>query len=107
MNESSDIKRLLKRYGYTVRELPACDTWQDLLDMSKGKVFLDMLSGWQIRNGERRRDRLDREHLYLPGSFNYEEIEQQLKQLTDALGSAGADGRRNWHARRESCEELR
>ncbi len=30
--------------------------------------------------------RLNREHLYLPGSFNYEEIEQQLKQLTDALG---------------------
>ena len=31
LDESSDIKRLLRRYGYTVRELPACETWQDLL----------------------------------------------------------------------------
>lgn len=30
--------------------------------------------------------RLGREHLYLPGSFSYEEIENQLKQLTDMLG---------------------
>ena len=39
LNESSDIKRLLKRYGYTVRELPTCDTWQDLLDMNKVRYF--------------------------------------------------------------------
>ena len=85
LNESSDIKRLLKRYGYTVRELPTCDTWQDLLDMSKGKVFLDIYPAGKY-GMETQARRLNREHLYLPGSFNYEEIEQQLKQLTDALG---------------------
>ena len=85
LNERSDIKRLLKRYGYTVRELPTCDTWQDLLDMSKGKVFLDIYPAGKY-GMETQARRLIREHLYLPGSFNYEEIEQQLKQLTDALG---------------------
>ena len=85
LNESSDIKRLLKRYGYTVRELPTCDTWQDLLDMSKGKVFLDIYPAGKY-GMETQARRMNREHLYLPGSFNYEEIEQQLKQLTDALG---------------------
>lgn len=41
LNESSDIKRLLKRYGYTMRELPACNTWQELLEMSKGRLFIN------------------------------------------------------------------
>ncbi len=30
--------------------------------------------------------RLGRKSLYLPGSFDYDEIRKQLKQLTDALG---------------------
>ena len=53
--------------------------------MSKGKVFLDIYPAGKY-GMETQARRLNREHLYLPGSFNYEEIEQQLKQLTDALG---------------------
>ena len=83
LDESSDIKRILKRYGYTVRELQACDTWQDLLDMSKGRVFLNIYPAGKY-GMETQARRLNREHLYLPASFDYEEIEQQLKKLTDA-----------------------
>ena len=85
LNESSDIKRLLKRYGYTVRELAACNTWQELLEMSKGCLFINCYPAGKY-GMEAQARRLDREHLYLPGSFSYEEIERQLKQLTDALG---------------------
>ena len=104
LDESSDIKRLLRRYSYTVRELPACETWQDLLDMSKGRLFLDIYPAGKY-GMETQARRLHRAHLYLPGSFDYEEIEQQLKQLTDALGIPELS-REKLDVERSACEEV-
>lgn len=104
LDESSDIKRLLKRYEYTVRELPACKTWQDLLDMSKGSLFIDCYPAGKY-GMEAQAERLGREHLYLPGSFDYDEIEKQLKQLTDALGLPELTEDELAHER-ENCEEV-
>ena len=103
LDESSDIKRLLKKYDYTVRELPACQTWQELLDMSKGRLFIDCYPAGKYGMEVQAR-RLGREHLYLPGSFDYEEIEQQLKQLTDALGLPELT-EDELKREREACEE--
>ena len=69
LDESSDIRRLLKRYEYTVKELPACKTWQDLLDMSKGSLFIDCYPAGKY-GMEAQAERLGRKHLYLPGSFD-------------------------------------
>ena len=103
LDESSDIKRLLKKYDYTVRELPACQTWQELLDMSKGRLFIDCYPAGKY-GMEAQARRLGREHLYLPGSFDYEEIERQLKQLTDALGLPELT-EDELKREREACEE--
>ena len=84
LDESSDIKRLLRRYGYTVRELPTCETWQDLLDMSKGRLFLDIYPAGKY-GMETQARRLAREHLYLPGSFDYREIKEELRKLLQEL----------------------
>ena len=103
LDESSDIRRLLKKYNYTVRELPTCKTWQELLDMSKGSLFLDVYPAGKY-GMETQARRLEREHLYLPGSFDYEEIEGQLKQLTDALGLPELT-REELDAERTACEK--
>ena len=103
LDESSDIKRLLKRYGYRVRELPACNTWQELLEMSRGQLFLNCYPAGKY-GMEAQAKRLGREHLYLPGSFNYEEIERQLKQLTDMLGLPELTEEELAHER-AACEE--
>ena len=103
LDESSDIKRLLKKYDYTVQELPACQTWQELLDMGKGRLFIDCYPAGKY-GMEAQARRLDREHLYLPGSFDYEEIERQLKQLTDALGLPELT-EDELKREREACEE--
>lgn len=84
LDENSDIKRLLKRYGYQVRELPSCARWQDLLDMGKSQLFINCYPAGKYGMEEQAK-RLGREHLYLPGSFSYDEIESQLRALTDAL----------------------
>ena len=94
LNESSDIKRLLKRYGYTVRELPTCDTWQDLLDMSKGKVFLDIYPAGKY-GMETQARRLNREHLYLPGSFDYEEIKEEIRTFAEAVKNSVSNVEKN------------
>lgn len=103
LDESSDIKRLLKRYGYRVRELPACNTWQELLEMSRGRLFLNCYPAGKY-GMEAQAKRLGREHLYLPGSFSYEEIENQLKQLTDMLGLPELTEEELVHER-AACEE--
>ncbi len=103
LDESSDIKRLLKKYDYTVRELPACQNWQELLDMSKGRLFIDCYPAGKY-GMEAQARRLGREHLYLPGSFDYDEIEWQLKQLTDALGLPELT-EDEMKREREACEE--
>lgn len=103
LDESSDIKRLLKRYEYTVQELPACKTWQDLLDMSKGSLFIDCYPAGKY-GMETQAERLGRKRLYLPGSFDYDEIERQLKQLTDVLGLPELTENELAHER-ENCEE--
>ena len=103
LDESSDIRRLLKRYEYNVKELPACKTWQDLLDMSKGSLFIDCYPAGKY-GMEAQAERLGRKHLYLPGSFDYDEIEKQLKQLTDILGLPELTGE-ELVCERESCEE--
>ena len=103
LDENSDIKRLLKKYDYTVRELPACQSWQELLDMSKGRLFIDCYPAGKYGTEAQAR-RLGREHLYLPGSFDYDEIEWQLKQLTDALGLPELT-EDEMKREREACEE--
>ena len=103
LDESSDIKRLLKKYDYTVRELPACQNWQELLDMSKGRLFIDCYPAGKYGTEAQARH-LGREHLYLPGSFDYDEIEWQLKQLTDALGLPELT-EDEMKREREACEE--
>ncbi len=85
LNESCDIKRLLRRYDYKVLELPGCRTWQELLDMGRGSLFINCYPAGKY-GMEAQARRLGRRHLYMPGSFDYNEIKRQLKELTDILG---------------------
>ena len=103
LDESSDIKRLLKKYNYRIFELPKCKNWQDMMEMSKGKLFINCYPAGKY-GMETQARRLGRECLYLPGSFDYDEIEEQLKKLTDTLGlpELTEDERKQ---ERQSCEQ--
>ena len=103
LDESSDIKRLLKKYNYRIFELPKCKNWQDIMEMSKGKLFINCYPAGKY-GMETQARRLGRECLYLPGSFDYDEREQQLKKLTDTLGlpELTEDERKQ---ERQSCEQ--
>ncbi len=103
LDESSDIKRLLKRYDYKVLELPGCKNWQELLDMGKGSLFIDCYPAGKY-GMEAQAKRLGRKSLYIPGSFDYDEIERQLNALTDALGLPHLT-KDELARKRQSCED--
>lgn len=103
LDESSDIRRLMDRYGYTLRELPACHTWEDYLKLSEGSVFLDIYPAGKY-GMEMQARRLGREHLYLPGNFDYEETAKQLQQLLQTLGLPELT-EDELAAERNACEE--
>ncbi len=104
LDESSDIKRLLKRYDYKVLELPGCKNWQELLDMGKGSLFIDCYPAGKY-GMEAQARRLGRKSLYMPGSFDYDEIEGQLNALTDILGLPPLT-KDELTRERQSCEDV-
>ena len=85
LDEKCDIRRILKQYDYEIQELPSCKTWKDYERMSEGNIFVTVYPPGKY-GGEMLAERLHRKHLYLPGSFDYEEIRRQLQKLTETLG---------------------
>ncbi len=103
LDEESDMKRLLGKYNIPVRELPGSKKWQELLDMGKSSLFLNIYPAGKYGMQEQAK-RLKRKGMYLPASFDYEEIEDQLKKMTDALGLPQLS-RQELDAERFCCED--
>ena len=84
LDESCDIKRLLKSAGYILRELPACKNWKEYQKLGTGKFFVSCYPPAKY-GAEMLAERLNRKNLYLPGSFDYKEIKEELRQLIQTL----------------------
>ena len=72
LDKNSDIKRLLKNKGYTLREIPACKNWEEYQCLGAGEFFISCYPPAKY-GAEMLAERLNRKHLYLPGSFDYRE----------------------------------
>ena len=84
LDETSDIRRLLKAFGYTLRELPACIDWAEYQELGRGHLFISCYPPARY-GAELLAERMNRKHLYLPGSFDYEEIKVELRKLVQSL----------------------
>ena len=84
LDESSDIKRLLKSTGHTLRELPACKTWEEYQQLGAAETFISCYPPAKY-GADMLAERLNRTHLYLPGSFDYEEIKEEIRSLIKEL----------------------
>ena len=84
LDKNSDIKRLLKNKGYTLREIPACKNWEEYQCLGAGEFFISCYPPAKY-GAEMLAERLNRKHLYLPGSFDYEEIQEQEEKLLGML----------------------
>ena len=107
--ESSELLKFLRSNGFTVRDITYCQSYEDYKRMAACEYFiayhvvakaaLEALAG-----------RLNRKFLYLPLSYNFEEIAQNYKLLAGMLEVPDADFSAEIleaeQALHETCEKL-
>lgn len=85
LDEGSDICRILKKNEILLREIPTCETWEDYQNLGEGSLILNCYPAGKF-GAEKQAERLRRPFLYLPGSFDYGEIQEQEEKLLGMLG---------------------
>ena len=85
LEKNADLKRIVRAHQEIFRELPGCKSWEDYLALSEGKLFISSYPPSKY-GAEALSERLKRPYLYLPGSFDYEEITAQLENFCQAMG---------------------
>lgn len=84
LDKTSDIRRISEQNGFALRETAACETWEEYQKLGEGSLIIDCYPAGKF-GVQQQAERLGRPFLYLPGSFDYEEIQEQERQLVSAL----------------------
>ena len=84
LDEDADIRRMLEHNGLKLRETAACETWEEYQKLGEGSLIIDCYPAGKF-GVQQQAERLGRPFLYLPGSFDYEEIQWQEEQLLEKL----------------------
>lgn len=102
---SCDLKELLAMAGYKVRELQDCSTWEEYEELGNAGTFLCCYPSGKY-GIETLAERLRRAFLYLPLSFDYEEIRSEEETLWNSLGVEGKQILSEWMEKKIAfCEE--
>lgn len=80
----SDLMRLLHSNGITVHEITACKTYEEYQQMAESEFFISYYPA-AIPGGRELTERLGRTHIYVPFSFDYDEIEAGLIRLAETM----------------------
>ncbi len=99
-DEDSDLRKILRSGGLRLASIHDCKTYEEFLGLARAGTIVSVFpSGeWGARKTA---ERLGRPHLYLPATFDYEQIEGQEGQLFDFFGLPYPD----FAAERASCDE--
>ena len=100
MDEDSEIRKMLSAAGFCVKESPVCRDLPDYLSMGGSSLYI-VTYPTALYGAKKLAERLDTPYLYLPQTFDYEEIDDQLAQLASMIHVRIPDGK----ALRMSCEE--
>ena len=84
-DENSELVRVIKDNGFVLRDLTACTSYQEYLDMAKSSLNIAYLPTAQF-GCEELSARLGAQAMYLPNSFDADEIRANMAKLCEALG---------------------
>ena len=84
LDADADIRRISEHNGFKLRETAACETWEEYQKLGEGSLIIDCDPAGKF-GVQQQAERLGRPFLYLPGSFDYEEIQWQEEQLLEKL----------------------
>ena len=106
LDEDSDLKRLLRDNGRVVHEITACKTYEAYQQMAESAVYVSSYPS-AVAGGDMLAARLGGRHIYVPFSYDYDEIEAGLTRLAQVLGVPAPDfsGKRDLCAK--ALEEAR
>ncbi len=90
LEADSDLCRLLKQNGWSLRQLQDCRTYDEYLKLAEAEVFLCVHPNGRYGVTQTAK-RLERSCHYLPMSFDYDEIDESLNALCAALGLDNLD----------------
>lgn len=98
LDEDSDLKQLLRGAGRKVHEITACKTYEEYQQMAESAVYVSSYPS-AVAGGDMLTQRLGGRHVYVPFSYDYEEIERGLNSLAEILDIPAPD----FAGKREAC----
>jgi len=102
----SELMELLTGSGCTVREITRCKTYDEYQEMAESSLYISCYPS-AAAGGEMLSKRLGRRHLHLPFSFDFDEIEENLRKLAEELGISPPDCAEKRAACREALAKTR
>lgn len=102
LREESEIKQMVKKAGFDVKDLTECRTWEEYLSMAEGNINIATYPP-ACYGAEKLSKRLGMKYLYLPMSFSYEEIDRELQMLAKLVPGAQMPDVKSL---REACDRM-
>lgn len=81
----SELLQILKTAGLKIYEITSCKTYEEYQEMAEANCYISYNPA-AVAGGEMLSERLGGEHLYVPFSFDYEEMDAGFEKLGKALG---------------------
>lgn len=100
-NEDNDLMVLLKENGRKVHEITSCKTYEAYQQMAESEHFISCYPA-AIPGGNMLAQRLDRTHIYVPLSFDFDEIDAGFANLANALAIPLPDS----SGKRQACDDM-
>ena len=106
LEETSDLKRLVRRAGGHLLEISRLSDYAEFLSLGESEMFVTTYPSGKP-GGEHLAERIGRHFLYLPMSFSYEEIAEEWRQLAKVLSlpASGEELEEEIKRETETCEQ--
>ena len=100
--QESELLEILKGAGLKIHEITSCRSYEEYQKMAESSFYISYNPA-AVAGGEMLSERLGGKHLYLPFSFDYEEIQAGFEKLGNLLGIEIPDFRE----KRTACEKAK
>ena len=97
--QDNDLMQMLAENKFRIHEITSCHTYEEYQEMAESEFYISTYPA-AVPGGNMLSDRLGGKHIYVPFSFDYDEIETGLQNLAAALGVSAPD----FTGKREACD---
>jgi len=100
--QESELMQILRDAGLKIHEITSCKTYEEYQEMAESSYYVSYNAA-AVAGGEMLSERLGGKHLYVPFSFDYEQIDAGFKALGTLLGANVPD----FSDKKEQCDKAK